>query len=133
MLKILLFVSGLVAATPLIAQSNAEVERRYGKDYVRCMESPGGVSTYGMLECIGEEHKKQDAALNATYKKVMARLTPARQKKLRQLQRDWIKRRDAIASESAAEWEGGTGASVAYTSALLQETVRRTIWLERYR
>jgi uncharacterized protein YecT (DUF1311 family) len=133
MLRSLLFVASLIAAAPLIAQSNAEVERRYSKEYVRCTDSPEGESTYGMLECIGNEHKKQDAALNATYKKVMARLKPARQKTLRQLQRDWIKRRDAIASESAAEWEGGTGASVAYTSSLLQETVRRTIWLERYR
>jgi uncharacterized protein YecT (DUF1311 family) len=133
MLRILLFVSVLFASFQAVAQSNAEVERRYSKDFSRCMEGSEGQSTYGMLECIGKEHQKQDAALNSTYKKLMARLKPARQKTLRRSQRDWIKRRDAIVNESAAEWEGGTGASVAYTSALLQETVRRTIWLERYR
>jgi uncharacterized protein YecT (DUF1311 family) len=133
MLRMLIFVAGIVVAAAAFAQSNAEVERRYSKDFSRCMEGSEGQSTYGMLDCINKELQKQDAALNATYKKLMARLTPARQKKLRQLQRDWIKRRDAVASESAAEWEGGTGAPVAYKSALLQETVRRTIWLERYR
>jgi uncharacterized protein YecT (DUF1311 family) len=133
MLRILIIVTTVAIATPLAAQSDADVERRYSKDYTRCMESSEGASTYGMQACIGKEYVKRDAELNSVYKRVMARLSPAKQKTLRQSQRQWIKRRDAIALEEAAEWEGGTGAPAAYNLALMQETVRRTIWLERYR
>lgn len=132
-MKQFLALIALLATTPLAAQSNAEVERRYSKEYVRCTDSREGASTYAMLDCIHKEYEQQDARLNATYRKVMARLSPARKKALRQLQRDWIKKRDGMAQESADKWAGGTGSSVAYNISLLQETVRRTIWLERYR
>lgn len=117
-------------ATPVLAQSDTEVEKRYSKGYVNCLQhEPTPVSRY----CISKEYDRHDDILNATYKGVMAKLSPKRKSKLRQSQRQWIITRDAIARDTEKDWNGGTGAPGAYGEAMLQETVRRTIWLERYR
>jgi uncharacterized protein YecT (DUF1311 family) len=133
-MKLLIGIIGaLLLAPALNAQTQKQVEARYTKAYSECMNSDEGMSTYGMLDCISKEVAIQEPQLNAVYAAKMAELPAKRKIALRKLERQWIKDRNARCNEAAAEYEGGTAAPVAYNSCYLSETVKRTIWLERYR
>lgn len=53
------------------------------------------VSTMDTIECIDTEYKVQDKRLNSAYKILSSKQTPARVTQLRDLQKIWIKYRDA--------------------------------------
>ena len=57
------------------------------------MDSSGGV-TVDMMNCIGDETKRQDVLLNSAYKHVMNKSSPSRKKQLQEMQRVWIKYRE---------------------------------------
>ena len=63
-----------------------------------------GESNMEILQCAGGISAREDARLNRAYKAAMARLTPPRQRALRETQRRWIKDRDA---QCQAEFDGG--------------------------
>ena len=81
----------LAAATMAFITSFAHAED-YSTTYTQCMDKAS--STLAMSSCIGAETKSQDTRLNRVYKQLMAKLDSARQKHLREVQRDWIKYRD---------------------------------------
>jgi uncharacterized protein YecT (DUF1311 family) len=60
-----------------------------------CLDSPDGMSTQGMVECIGAAYEAWDKALNDAYRALMASLSPEEAELLRASQREWIKFRDA--------------------------------------
>ncbi|MGL5839057.1 MAG: lysozyme inhibitor LprI family protein [Sphingorhabdus sp.] len=123
----------LLTAGAVVGKSPDPIKMRYTKTYTACLESREGMSTYGMQNCAETEYDRQDARLNQAYKMVMARQNAAGKTKLRDLQRRWIKNRDAICTEERAEWEGGTGAHFAWKSCMINETIRRIIYLEKYK
>lgn len=65
----------------------------YTKSYKPCMDK--AVSTQDMIECADKEYLEQDKRLNAAYKALLSRQTPNRASQLLDLQRLWIKYRDA--------------------------------------
>jgi uncharacterized protein YecT (DUF1311 family) len=87
MKKIMMFVS---IATPLLLLG----EIHYSLSYQRCMDMSGGV-TSNMRACSKQELSYQDKLLNRYYKQAIKVLDNKKRKELRQVQRQWIKYRDA--------------------------------------
>ena len=117
------------------ASGRTAVEARYSAAYRTCLatgDAAKGV-TSGMLDCNGAEIDRQDARLNRTYRAVMARLAPPARTKLRASERAWIGERDRSCRRDSKVAEGGTLASVIYSGCILDRTIERTMWLERYR
>lgn len=125
--------TALALAAP--ASGRTAVEARYSAAYRTCLatgDAAKGV-TSGLLDCNGAEIDRQDARLNRTYRAVMARLAPPARTKLRASERAWIVERDRSCRRDSKAAEGGTLASVIYSGCILDRTIERTIWLERYR
>jgi uncharacterized protein YecT (DUF1311 family) len=59
-------------------------------DFGRCMERAQGV-TAAMLDCNAAEWQRQDARLNAAYRKLMAQLPPPKRAALQDAQRLWLR------------------------------------------
>ncbi len=77
--------------------------------------------------------QKADKALNATYKKPMAKLDDKIAKeKLKKERRAWISYRDANAEFSADEMRGGTGEGLLYMGTITQMTEQREKELAQY-
>lgn len=130
-----LFLALAAAAAPALAQWEAAVEQRLTPAYGQCQASGAAAQgvTSAMMDCLGAENERQDARLNEAYRIAMKRLPAARQAELRQLQRAWIKQRDAAARAAGDQAGGGSAAGLEYAGTFLHETVKRTIWLEEYR
>lgn len=62
------------------------------QDYSQCMDKAS--STSAMSACIQAETQVQDTRLNMVYKQLMAKLDGDSQKRLRDVQRTWIKYRE---------------------------------------
>lgn len=84
----------------------------------------------GTAACNKRELRIRDAELNATYRRVMRHLSAAARRDLRSKERRWIRRRDRICQEYA-EMYAGPLAETNLSRYLIQETVMRTLWLER--
>jgi uncharacterized protein YecT (DUF1311 family) len=97
--------------------------------YSDCMEKSEGV-TVNMLDCSADELRRQDAALNAAYRKLMASLPPLQQEQLREAQRAWIRSRDGSCLLLQSREGGGTLAAVMGSDCVLEETTRRAKWLD---
>ena len=120
-----------VAAWIPARAADPAVEKRFTPALARCMATPEGESTMGMIDCLGAELKIQDARLNAAYGKAAADLTPEQKSKLQAAQRAWIAFRDAdCASMQDQDW--GTLSRVEANDCLLRRTVERTLELEDY-
>lgn len=119
-----------VLAAPLAGQA---AEPKYSPAYDRCLASPDGQSTMGMIACAGAELKLQDARLNRAYQAAMKRLDQPRQRAaLQKAQRAWIAFRDAdCASLYDQDW--GTLSRIEANACMLDHTARRADALEQYR
>lgn len=109
--------------------SPSDIDKRKSRAYSACIDASGGV-TVEMLDCNGAELDMQDARLNQAYRMVMARLAPAQKTHLRTLQRKWLVTRERRCSFPE---ETGTLGTVMRSGCFLDETIARTIWLERYK
>lgn len=78
----------------LLSSSYTFAEGTYSAAYSACMAKAGGI-TSELSDCGGEELKKQNVRLNEAYKAAIARLSPDKKIQLRDVQRLWIKYRDA--------------------------------------
>ena len=77
------------------AQNSSEVDNKgYSREYKRCLDNSGGV-TSEMRNCNGNELKFQDNLLNKYYKQAMKVLDAAHRDELKKVQRLWMKYRDA--------------------------------------
>ncbi len=126
----------VLAVLPVTAASagwTPALERETTAAYGRCMKT--GPAAYGndpaMLDCGYAEQARQDQRLNAIYRATMARLGPAGKQRLRASERAWIKARDAQCDPIYAS--GGTAAKLNGSGCLLELTIRRRLWLARYR
>ena len=124
-----------ILAAPVASQA-AEPQSsspKYSPAYDRCLASPDGQSTIGMIQCAAGELKLQDARLNRVYQEAMKRLDLPRQRTaLKKAQRAWIAYRDAdCASVYDPDW--GTLARIEANACMLDHTARRADALEGYR
>lgn len=76
-----------------------------------------------------ESLRRWDKALNEIYGELKGQLAPGDMEQVRIKQREWIDSRDQQAEEAAAEFAGGTLASVAKISKLKQLTKERCYFL----
>ena len=123
----------LALAGPALAQvSDKDIKARYTSGYDKCMASPDGQSTMGMIGCIGDELKIQDARLNQTYRKAMDGLTPGEKDRLKTAQRAWVAFRDADCSAMDDPEQWGTISRINANQCMLDRTILRTIELENF-
>jgi uncharacterized protein YecT (DUF1311 family) len=132
---LLISVITILGACQAHAASKSPVEQRYTPAYNRCLapaEAQG--QTSAVVECNAVETRIQDGRLNQAYKMVMARLPANRQEQLRRYERNWIKSRNvACAKEQRDAGVEGTLGEQIYSGCILDETIKRTIYLEQYR
>jgi uncharacterized protein YecT (DUF1311 family) len=108
-----------------------------------CMNTPGGDSTMGMMDCLQQELGYWDKKLNAAYAKRLAiakkhdaqmaspsNATESIEDSLRKMQRAWISFRDASCIYEQSQWMDGTGAGPAGTACRMEETARQALKLE---
>lgn len=133
---LLLPVAILFGISPALAAGKSPIERRYTATFDHCMASGAAAQglTYAVRECLAAETRVQDARLNQAYKMVMARLPANRREGLRLSERNWIKARDAgCEKQSTEDGLGGDMAIEIQDQCVLDETIKRTIYLEQYR
>ncbi|NBC36265.1 DUF1311 domain-containing protein [Novosphingobium sp. FSY-8] len=111
---------------------NRAIEARYTPAFVRCI-GRADLSTITHNECLSAEMKVQDARLNAAWRVVFQRVGSARQPALRRAQRAWIAARDKHCLAQSKEAEGGSLEAIEYGGCMVDETIRRTLWLEGLR
>lgn len=81
----------LIAQLGLLSVTQAQTIKSTA--YTACMDKAQGV-TLNMLECTWEENKRQDAQLNANYKKLQTTLSVERRNELLQTQKAWVRFRE---------------------------------------
>jgi len=99
-----------------------------GTDYQRCLNRAG--STQAMVECNDQEFQHQDARLNRAYRAAMEAQTAPRQVALQQVQRQWLRYRDANC-DFLADPDGGSLARVNATRCMATMTTTRASELEQ--
>lgn len=126
----LLVIGSMALSAGLSTSSFASVddERRYGfrPSYDVCFDNAGGITSI-MLNCNGEEVSYQDKRLNTAYRSLMKILPPAKQQKIRQEERDWIRKRESICEEKEGS---GTLADLDSAGCFLEETANQANKLE---
>lgn len=118
----------------LISVPPADTQRRElapRASFDRCLAASEGV-TVEMLNCIGAEYDYQDARLNALYKRVMARLSPARQAELRASERQWLRTREPGCMAEAKKAGDGTLGQVVRNQCMLDSLIDRIEFVQRY-
>jgi uncharacterized protein YecT (DUF1311 family) len=114
------------------AQTDEEVASRLTPAVHACERMPENGGTVEQAICYREEATRQDQQLNALWSRVIDHLSPAERAPLRRSERRWIKDRDAECQQEAAGYINSTAAYM-FNVCMANETVRRTIWLEKSR
>ena len=117
--------TGLLLMTCSIAYAG---DTSYSKSYNSCMDASGG-ATFKMIDCINDEHAKQDKRLNAAYKQLGSQVSPEQKKQLLTAQRLWIKYRDANCA-FYYDPDGGSLARINAAGCDLEMTTQRANELE---
>ena len=130
-----IFLVRIILCTPAFAaHSKSAIEQRYSHAYDECMsqeDAKNGV-TVALVNCLGQEDERQDLVLNEAYKLVMTRLTPEQKTTLRDLERTWVKNRIKVCENEFAG-QDGTMVNIELANCSLDETIKRTIFLENYK
>lgn len=109
-----------------------------------CMSANNvGGSTYGMGGCLSLEAEWWDGRLNDAYQILMRREKaddaenlslgdniPKKAPALRDMQRAWIKYRDATCTYEYSQWGGGTGGGPASVACVMMLTGEQALYLE---
>lgn len=114
-----------------------------GKASGRCMETPDGSTTVGMVSCMGQELDQWDAMLNASYAALIAQSEKSDRELaelgsaadpsepvLRDAQRKWLAWRDAECRFAALQFQGGTGGGPAANGCAMRLTAERALALD---
>jgi uncharacterized protein YecT (DUF1311 family) len=105
------------------------VQQRYSKAWAACQQK--AETTSNNAQCFVAEFARQDAALNAAWKAVLARLPAAEHEPLTVAQRKWVAARDPFCTAQSDQFSGGAIAPVVYVDCRVELTIRRTLWLEQ--
>jgi uncharacterized protein YecT (DUF1311 family) len=112
-----------VAIAALALSASVFAKDLLSSTYAACMDRSSGV-TVEMLDCIGAETERQEAALNKNYQAAMSSLPLERRQKLLAAQRAWLAYRKSE-NDFTANPDGGTSASVNAADEFLQTTASR--------
>lgn len=100
-----------------------------GKVSTPCQERPGMSSNVGMRMCFDREGAIWDALLNERYRRLQAKLSAEGRAKLRDVQKLWMRWRDAKCEMAHVFHEGGSIAGPLSRECVMSETGRRAIEL----
>ena len=89
--RALLFIGLITFAATLSASDQHPIEAELS----RCMETPEGMSTHGMRQCLGNASEAWDKEMNRIWGELMRELPAPAKDSLRAAQRKWIAFRDA--------------------------------------
>ena len=117
--------------TPIEGPVDQQVIARYTPALDACKDKT--TITNDIALCYKAEFARQDAALNATWAKTLARVAPVDRPSLRTAQRAWVKARDPFCTRVMKGFEGGTMAGLEWWDCRAELSIRRAIWLERVR
>jgi len=124
-LAAILALTGVLALTETAhAQGDQEIAAQISRELRACEHDPAKGGTFQQAVCYSEEAKRQDQRLNETWK----RLPPSRRAALLGGEREWIKRRDAVCQDAAADYRNST-ANYMYGTCYVNETIKRRLWL----
>lgn len=105
----------------------ADAEEKLTGSFTDCSESGRDPN----IECELEELDRQDAKLNAVYKKTMNDQSAPEKQRLRDLQRKWLSSvEEHCEGEANVMGSGSVAERQIYCRTI--ETIHRTAWLERY-
>jgi uncharacterized protein YecT (DUF1311 family) len=122
--KNLILVFTLCCITKIVSAQDIGLTKQFSV----CMDKSNGV-TINMMDCIGEETKRQDKRLNQAYKDLMDQLTAERKKQLQNAQRAWLTFRDENCT-FYADPDGGSMARVSANDCFMSATAMRSKELE---
>lgn len=111
---------------------NADVGVCIGKVADPCMSTPGGDTTYGMMDCSKREIAVWDSKLNAAYAALQKDASPKLKSTLRAAQRAWIADKEKTCLIPYAVFEGGTIAGPMGGACVNEFTARRFLLLNDY-
>jgi len=135
-------------ATEICAADSTDLivaEACIGRSADLCMTENGndGSSTVGMGYCLSRELDYWDERLNVAYKALrgvdraydveldeLESAAPRRVAALRDMQRAWIRFRDAACLYEYSAWGGGTGGGPAHAACLMRITGKQALRLE---
>jgi uncharacterized protein YecT (DUF1311 family) len=89
------------------------------------LESYYAGNTIEMKYAASEEYARWDAALNEIYGVLKTQLSTTEMSALEKEEVQWIKDKTIKAEKAAAEWAGGTGEQLQYTSSIARTTMDR--------
>ena len=125
-LLVSILIISAAATAPALGADNNPFEG-YTKAYKICMDK--AVSTQDMVECTDAEYKQQDKRLNVAYNNLKSKQSPARVKQLTELQKLWIKYRDANCA-FYYDPDGGSMARILSNDCMLTMTRDRAVEFE---
>jgi uncharacterized protein YecT (DUF1311 family) len=104
-----------------------DVTESFSPAYQACITygEAHGTTAIPALDCSVRELRRQDGRLNTSYKRLMARLSPARKTNLRIDERNWIIVRDQKCGKRSDPNDRA--------ECLIAETIKRVRYMERYR
>ena len=132
--------SDLISDENIKKKKNISKSKNYEKNLIVKMKSVDdelddmlsyAESTSDMANAINYAAEAWDAELNNIYKILMNELSQEEQISLRNIQQDWIKRRDFKINEAVEDSGGGSASIVSGKSVFLEETKKRTLELAR--
>ena len=142
-LMVLSFLAAVFELAPAVQAAGGEAidicvqsERAAGSDGLSCigklanpcLNRPENVSTVAQYECIRKETVLWDDMLNAEYKRLRGLLGSEKKRiALRDVQRLWIKYRDADCGLARVFYDGGTISTPIAANCVLHKTARRAI------
>lgn len=115
--------------TPEEGPRDPKVEGRYTAAFAACQKT--AQTTSDNADCFVAEFARQDAALNRIWQAVFPRIPAGQRPLLRAAQRRWLAARDPFCRKESNGFSGGTIAPVIYVSCRTEQTIRRTLWLEK--
>lgn len=118
-------------ATPVEGPRDPSIEKHYTAQWSACQTR--AVSTQANEACFAAEFARHDKVLNRTWRSTLDRIAPQSQRQLVAAQRKWIAQRDPFCKLQADKFRGGTIAPVVYVDCRVEQTIRRTMWLEQLR
>lgn len=128
-MRLLVCLMAFIVAGQAFAEADHGVWKRYSPAYRACSYKTGGSYTR-IMRCEQVEIQYQDHVLNETYTRIMRKLPPDKRLILRNLEREWILLRDNKCPSPSDEL--GLSGIVDALQCRLDETIHRTLWLERY-
>lgn len=115
--------------TPEEGPLDPAVEGRYTSAFAACQNT--AQTTSDNAACFVDEFSRQDKALNKAWQSVFPSIPAQQRPLLRSAQRRWIAERDPFCRKQSNGFSGGTIVPVIYVSCRAEQTIRRTLWLEK--